>query len=64
MAHKAISDLMNKEMDRKSFLKHTGIAILALTGFSALIGTLTNFGKPHVTSGYGISAYGGTKERT
>jgi len=63
MAHAAISDLLSKEMDRKSFLKHTGIAVLALTGFSAFIGTLTNFGKPRVSSGYGVSAYGGTKER-
>lgn len=53
--------LLQKEMDRKDFLKHIGIGVIALTGLSAVLRTLVQ----HPTasnasqSDYGGSAYGG-----
>jgi hypothetical protein len=54
-----ISNILQKEMDRKDFLKHTGMAVLALTGVAALLKVFVD--KPGQTSGleYGNSAYGG-----
>lgn len=56
--------LLQKEMDRKDFLKHIGIGVIALTGLSAVLKTLIQ--QPTATNsvsqaGYGGSAYGGTK---
>lgn len=54
--------LLNKEMDRKDFLKHVGIAALLVTGVSAVIGGLGQVGRSNVavqSRGYGGSPYGG-----
>lgn len=57
--------LLQKEMDRKDFLKHVGIAIVMVTGASTIIGALLRQKsapqqptKP-VTKGYGRITYGG-----
>lgn len=57
--------ILQKEMDRKDFLRNTGIAFGVLTGFTALIGKLNLLDgqttKPAETNaGYGDSAYGGS----
>jgi hypothetical protein len=55
--------VLQKEMDRKDFLKHVGIAAVALTGASAIIKLLAD--QPTQKSqqvGYGGSVYGGTKK--
>jgi hypothetical protein len=60
MVRPDISKLLQKEMDRKDFLKHTGLAVLALTGVAAALKLFVD--KPTQTSGpldYGDSAYGG-----
>ena len=61
-----LSTLLNKKMDRKDFLKHVAIVIIAVTGFGALIKTLapapTTKQAPAVShNGYGGSVYGGHK---
>lgn len=58
-----LDSLLQKEMDRKSFLKHVGIGFVAMTGVAALLKTLNNFGgnTNRVGRGYGNSAYGGAR---
>lgn len=57
-----IDSLLQKEMDRRDFLKHVGVGLVALTGASALVRTLNGVGSPQVRAGgYGASAYGGLK---
>lgn len=59
------NDLMQKQMDRRDFLKHVGIAFVALTGLSALIKTLNMVAGPKTqTMGYGANVYGGIKRDT
>jgi hypothetical protein len=58
------SDLLEKEMDRKDFLKHVGVAMVALTGISAIFKTLLYQPTSHTSgqktsAGYGAYAYGG-----
>lgn len=60
-----VSSLLNKEMDRLTFLKHVGIGFVAMTGVGALVKSMNSFGgsvgvKQQAT-GYGASAYGGNK---
>lgn len=58
------SDLLEKEMDRKDFLKHVGVAMVALTGISGIFKTLLSQPTSYTSSqkasaGYGSYAYGG-----
>lgn len=56
------SDILQKEMDRKDFLKHVGIAAVALTGLTALLKVLSEQPTQKTQSlGYGNSVYGGRK---
>lgn len=65
------SALLEKEMDRKDFLKHVGIGFAVITGAATMLKTLNGFGttsgKKSFGSaggygyGYGASAYGGAK---
>ena len=65
-----LNQLMQKDMDRKDFLKHVGMGVVALTGAAAAIKTLNQLNtgaKKPVDVGYGGSAYGGmvtTSNRT
>lgn len=52
--------ILDKEMDRKDFIKHLGLGLLALTGLSAVLQTLAPQHQRR-SSGYGGSAYGGRK---
>lgn len=63
-----LDTLLQKEMDRKDFLKLVGIGFVSLTGVASVIKTLNTLspgapdrGKRIV--GYGSSAYGGSKTR-
>jgi len=62
-----IDELLQKEMDRKDFLKHVGVAMVAMTGVSALVRSLTQHplaGQQNQVSqmqGYGSMPYGGSK---
>jgi anaerobic selenocysteine-containing dehydrogenase len=52
--------LLEKDMDRRDFLKHVAIGFAALTGVAGLLKTLNTMGKPaEQFGGYGASAYGG-----
>ncbi len=56
----SLGDLLNKEMDRKQFLKHLGVGVLAISGVSAALRSMTfeSSGKSSQPSGYGSSPYG------
>ena len=59
------SKLLQKEMDRKDFLKHVGVAAVALTGASAILKLLTDQPTQHKIqqqASYGGSVYGGVKK--
>jgi hypothetical protein len=67
--------VMNKEMDRKQFLRNVGIGVIALTGITAAlraIGQISSTsdtsqiqsdGSANSVSAYGGSVYGGSKPR-
>ena len=62
-----IDSLLQKEMDRKAFLKHVAVGFVALTGVSTVIKALNNVtsSKPkYYTHGYSSSAYGGKRVAT
>ena len=64
-----IDQLLNKEMDRKDFLKHVGLAAIAITGATTILRILVNqpsavsgtkkLADSSSKSGYGASSYGG-----
>jgi hypothetical protein len=59
-----LSSLMEKEVSRKEFLGMSGLAIASIFGFGTVIKLLTGKslgGNAHLSSGYGSSAYGGSK---
>jgi len=59
-----VNMLLMKKMDRKDFLKHVGVAIIAFTGFSAVIKVLASGDASksgQAAMGYGSSSYGGHK---
>lgn len=55
-----LARLMNKEMDRKDFLKYSGGVLLAVVGVTGLLNTLLRLGGDDSSQkgGYGSSAYG------
>lgn len=56
--------LLQKEMDRKAFLKHVAIGFVALTGISTVIKALngvTGSSNKKYTHGYSSSVYGGKR---
>lgn len=61
-----LSELLAKEMDRRDFLKHVGIAVVALTGVAGIISALSGqrfagLGQSSTSNGYGSMPYGGKK---
>jgi hypothetical protein len=63
VANKKIVSLMNKEMDRKGFLKYGMGVMLAMIGITGLMNTLMQLGsdshsEKSVSEGYGASPYG------
>lgn len=68
--------VMDKEMNRKQFLRNVGIGIIALTGITAALRAISqspsyieasqkqSSRSKSVVSGYGGSVYGGSKPRT
>jgi len=60
-----VAKLANKEMDRRDFLKYSGVILLSAIGFTSLMRILTSFGGDSATlSGttrrnyYGSSNFG------
>ena len=61
--NKDLSNLLQKQMDRRDFLKHVGIGFVAITGVATLVKTLNSVSGPkNQTAGYGASAYGGNRQ--
>ncbi len=56
-----IDKLLQKEMDRKGFIKHVAIGLAAIAGVTTIaktLKTMTNSGSSEAVA-YGASAYGG-----
>ena len=60
-----LGQLLEKEMDRKDFLRHVGVAAAVSVGIPAILGALgrlqTGSQQPNRQVGYGSSAYGGNQ---
>lgn len=56
----SLNELLTKEMDRKAFIKHVGIAAFALTGVSAMLLALSRTKGRRIgyDIGYSASDYG------
>jgi hypothetical protein len=55
--------LLQKEMDRKGFLKHVGIGFAAIMGITTILKTVSNLGSSgqKQSVGYSAGVYGGGK---
>lgn len=62
MLKTSVNDLLEKEMDRKDFLKHVGIGIVALTGVTAALNSLVKQPAALRNQSYGANTYGGIKK--
>ena len=56
---KDLQVLLEKQVDRKDFLKHVAFGVVALTGVTALTKSLSGFVNRQQTSGFGAGSYGG-----
>lgn len=57
-----ISDLLEKPMDRKDFLRHMGVGALMLLGGNMIYQAVVGVSKNRSSRvGYGSSAYGGNR---
>lgn len=57
-----VQKLLQKDMDRRNFLKHVGVGFAAIIGLTTAVKTLTSLnGAPKkVADSYGSNAYGGS----
>jgi hypothetical protein len=62
--NRQLGNIMQKEVTRKEFLGMSGLAVASIFGFGTIIKLLTgkSLHANTFSSGYGSSAYGGTKE--
>lgn len=56
-----LSILLGKEMDRRDFLKHVGVGLVALTGIGTLLKTMSESSPKRTRNSYGASSYGGLR---
>ena len=54
--------LLQQEMSRKEFLQYVGSALLLVVGFGAILKAF-KIGPQEASRGYGLSNYGGVKQR-
>lgn len=55
-----VETLMQKEMDRKDFIKHVGIGFAAILGITTVLKTISSLGGGQKqTVGYSSGVYGG-----
>lgn len=55
-----VQALMQKEMDRRDFIKHVGIGFAAILGITTILRTMNSLGSNQKqTVGYSAGAYGG-----
>lgn len=60
-----VAELLQKEMDRKEFLRHVGIAAAVIIGLPTLLNVLSRMQSGSLrqqSAGYGSMPYGGNKE--
>lgn len=62
-----VAELLQKEMDRKDFLRHIGVAAAVIVGVPTLLNALTRMQSGSLqgrsqTTGYGSMPYGGDKD--
>lgn len=60
-----VTELLQKEMDRKEFLRHVGIAAAVIVGLPTFLSVLSRLQGGSIrqqTVGYGSSPYGGNNE--
>ena len=60
-----VSELMQKEMDRKDFLKHVGVGLIAVSGVGSLLKSLNAVSShPQPRTGtYGYANFGGSPRK-
>jgi hypothetical protein len=62
-----VGQLLEKEMDRKDFLRHIGVAVAVIAGVPTLLSAINRLQAGPVRTeqqvGYGSSAYGGDTPR-
>jgi hypothetical protein len=62
-----VGQLLEKEMDRKDFLRHVGVAVAVIAGVPTLLSAINRLQAGPVRGvqqvGYGSSAYGGDTPR-
>jgi hypothetical protein len=51
--------LLQKEMDRKDFIKHVGIGFAAILGITTILKTISTMSGSQKTVGYSSGVYGG-----
>ena len=56
-----VDAILAKEVDRRDFLKHVGLAIVAATGIGAVIKSVNSATTKNQVSGFGAGAYGGPR---
>lgn len=60
-----LNSLLTKRMDRKDFLKHVAIGVVAMTGVNTVLKVINPESTKSVQpSGYGSSSYGGGPTRS
>lgn len=60
-----VDTLLTKEMDRKAFLQHVGMALIGIVGITSVITAISRMAHftPSVSKGYGASPYGGDSSK-
>ena len=56
-----LGEILDKKMDRRDFLKHIAIGLVALTGANTALRLLSPQQR-NIGGGYGSSAYGGHED--
>lgn len=54
--------ILEKKMDRRSFLRYMGSLLLAVIGVTNLLRILGKHNAQHIGQGYGGGVYGGNKK--
>lgn len=59
-----VQALLQKQMDRREFIKHVGIGFAALIGVSAILRSMSSMSNQQNNVGYSSGTYGGVKNTT
>jgi hypothetical protein len=57
--HKDLNHIVSLEMTRKEFLVYLSLAVLAITGISGMLQSLSSLGYKRQEKGFGSGPYGG-----